>query len=315
MTQTLRLVRQTWLAEGVRELRFRDPAGGELPAWRPGAHVTVTLPNGVVRDYSLCGDPGDRAEWTVAVLREPVSRGGSSYVHERLGVGELLAVDGPRNNFPLRPAERYLLVAGGIGVTPILAMARELAVTGAEWRFLYCGRERAAMAYLPELYALAGDRMTVHCDDEHGGPPDLDAALGALPVGTSVYCCGPEGLIAAVRDRLPEPVPLSVERFRADAPAPASPDGDQEFEVVCAGSGVRARVPAGVSILDALAGAGVEVPSSCREGICGTCETKVLGGEPDHRDLLLSEEEQRCGQTMLLCVSRCRSPELLLDLS
>jgi ferredoxin len=171
------------------------------------------------------------------------------------------------------------------------------------------------MAYLPELRALAGDRMTVHCDDERGGPPDLDAMLDALPAGTSVYCCGPEGLITAVRDRLPEPVPLSVERFRADAPAPASPDGDQEFEVVCAGSGVRARVPAGVSILDALAGAGVEVPSSCREGICGTCETKVLGGEPDHRDLLLSEEEQRSGQTMLLCVSRCRSPELLLDLS
>ncbi|WP_028923122.1 PDR/VanB family oxidoreductase [Pseudonocardia acaciae] len=315
MARTLRLVRQTWLAEGVRELRFRDPAGGELPGWEPGAHVTVMLPNGVGRDYSLCGDPADRAEWTVAVLREPASRGGSSYVHERLGVGELLAVDGPRNNFPLRPAGRYLLVAGGIGVTPILAMARELASAGAAWSMLYCGRERSGMAYLPELRELAGDALAVHCDDEHGGPPDLDAVLGELPTGTHVYCCGPEGLLAAVADRLPESVPLSVERFRADAPAPLAADAEPEFDVVCAGSGVRARVAAGVSILDALAGAGVEVPSSCREGICGTCETKVLAGEPDHRDLLLSDEEKRSGQTMLLCVSRCRSPELLLDLS
>lgn len=314
---TLRVTRQTWLAEGVLELRLRDPHGAPLPSWEPGAHLTVALPNGVSRDYSLCGDPADRAEWTVAVLREPASRGGSSFIHERLRVGQLVTVTNLANNFPLRPAPAYLLVAGGIGVTPLLAMARHLAgrssESSTEWRIFYCGRTRASMAYLAELRALAGDRLTLHADDQAGGVPDLDAVLAARPLGAHVYCCGPEPLISAVQRRMADPDELHVERFHGAAPVDAS--ADTSFDVVCAGSGARVTVPVGVSIVDALAGAGIAVPTSCREGICGTCETKVLGGEPDHRDLLLTDEEKRAGQTMLPCVSRCRSGELLLDLA
>lgn len=182
----------------------------------------------------------------------------------------------------------------------------------------YSGRTRAGLAFLPELHATAGDRLAVHCDDEQGGPPDLDAVLGAQPDGTHTYCCGPEPLIAAVEQRLADPEALHVERFRA-APAAEldtgdASGGDTGFDVVCAGSGTRVPVPAGVSILTALAEAGVAVPSSCREGICGTCETTVLGGEPEHRDQLLSPEEKASQQTMMLCVSRCRSTELVLDL-
>jgi ferredoxin-NADP reductase len=314
MTHTLRLTRQSWLAEGVLELRFRAPDGGELPSWDPGAHITVTLPGGCVRDFSLCGDPDERREWTVAVLREPDSRGGSAYVHQRLRVGELLEVAGPRNNFALAPAGSYQLVAGGIGITPIKAMAERLAATGAEWSLLYCGRSRAAMAYLPELATLAGDRLTVHCDDEAGGPPDLEPALAGRTSETQVYCCGPEPLLVAMEQRLNEPGVLHTERFRAaGSPAPEVAT-EAAFDVVCAGSGTRVTVGPGISIVDALAGAGVSVPTSCREGICGTCETKVFAGEPEHRDSVLTEDERSCGETMMLCVSRARSPELSLDL-
>lgn len=306
----LRVVRQTWLAEGVLELRLADPDGGRLPGWTPGAHLSLTLAPGLTRDYSLCGDGAD---WTVAVLREPDSRGGGAYVHERLRVGDLVTAEGPRNNFPLRPAASHLLIAGGIGITPLLAMSRQLACTeGTDWQLFYCGRRRAGMAYLPELREIAGDRLTVHCDDERGGPPELDSLLASATGDTLVYCCGPEPLIAAVGARVPGPERLHVERFRA---APAAPPATaRTFDVVCAGSGARVSVPPGRSVLEALASAGITVPSSCREGICGTCETKVLGGEPEHLDQLLTEQERADGQTMLPCVSRAHSAELLLDL-
>lgn len=313
MNRTLRVEQQRRLADGVLELGLRAPDGAELPEWDPGAHVTVTLPNGTTRDYSLCGDPAERTEWTIAVLRERESRGGSAHVHERLRVGDLLTVDGPRNNFPLQQADSYLLIAGGIGVTPVKAMAERLAATAAEWSLLYCGRSYEAMAYLPELSRVAGDRLRVHCDDQQGGPPDLDAVFRGLDAGVHVYCCGPEPLLQAVEQRLTEPAVLHIERFRAAEPAAGS-ESDATFDVVCAGSGKRVTVAPGVSIVDALAEAGTEVTTSCREGICGTCETKVLAGEPDHRDSVLADDEQRDGETMMLCVSRCRSGELQLDL-
>lgn len=314
MTRTLRLLQQTWLAEDVLELRFGAPDDSGLPEWEPGAHITVTLPNGTTRDYSLCGDPEDRTAWTVAVLREPESRGASAFVHDRLRVGELLEVDGPRNNFPLGAADGYLLIAGGIGITPIKAMAQRLNRSGADWSLFYCGRAREAMAYLPQLRELAGDRLTVHCDDEQGEAPDLDALLAERAANVEVYCCGPERLLSGMEERLSQPGVLHLERFRA-APVPQpDPGADAAFDVVCAGSDTRVTVEPGKSIVDALAGAGVDVLTSCREGICGTCETKILAGEPDHRDSVLTPEEQQSGETMMLCVSRCRSAELTLDL-
>ncbi|NIH84427.1 PDR/VanB family oxidoreductase [Amycolatopsis granulosa] len=308
MSRTVRISQSTWLADGVVRLELRDPAGAALPAWEPGAHLSLHLPNGLTREYSLCGDPADEHTWTLAVLREPSSRGGSAWVHERLTPGTLIEADGPRNDFALEDAPRHLLIAGGIGITPLLAMAKSLHHRDADWSMLYCGRSRSSMAFLGDLPA---DRVRVHADDEQGGPPDLAAELAHLEPGTLVYCCGPEPLIAAVEATLPDTGMLRVERFRAPAVAPATADAG--FDVVCGGSGRRVPVPAGVSILDALAGAGVAVPSSCREGVCGTCETKVLAGEPEHRDFLLSDDEKAAGGTMLICVSRSRSAELVLD--
>ncbi|MET9260679.1 PDR/VanB family oxidoreductase [Amycolatopsis sp. NPDC004079] len=312
MPTMLRVHRTTWLADRVTQVELRDPEGKPLPGWEPGAHLSLHLPNGLVREYSLCGDPADTHAWTVAVLREESSRGGSAWVHERLTAGSVLPVEGPRNTFELHDAPEHLLIAGGIGVTPILAMARKLANDSAPWSMLYCGRSRAGMAFLDELSGLGGDRLEVHADDEHGGPPDLAARLAGLAPGTVVHCCGPEPLLRAVEAALPETAALRVERFRApEAPAAAPGTG---FDVVCAGSGTRVSVAADESIVDALGRTGISVPTSCREGVCGTCETKVLSGEPDHRDFVLDDDEKAIAGTMMLCVSRCRSAELVLDL-
>lgn len=317
MSRTLRVHRTTWLADGVVRVDLRDPEGGQLPGWRPGAHVSLHLPNGLVREYSLCSDPDSSDSWSVAVLREPSSRGGSSWVHDRLTAGTLIEVDGPRNDFPLQEARGYVLVAGGIGVTPLLAIARQLAAGSAPWQMLYCGRSSSGMAFLGELRDAAGAALRVHADDERGGPPDLAAELAGAAPGTLVYCCGPEPLIQAVEAALPEGADLRVERFRAPADDGERVAGAAEsgsFDVVCAGSGERVRVEPGVAILRALAESGIDVPSSCQEGVCGTCETKVLSGQPEHRDHVLGPAERESGETMMICVSRCRTAEIVLDL-
>ncbi|MCO5972233.1 PDR/VanB family oxidoreductase [Actinoallomurus soli] len=306
----LRLTQVTWLAEGVVRLEFTDPGGAELPAWEPGAHLSLRLPNGLTREYSLCGDPGDRRRYAVAVQREKGSRGGSACVHERLRVGDLVEVAGPQNDFPLEDAPAYVLVAGGIGITPIKAMAETLAARGARWRLFHCGAARARMAFTDELSAL-GD-VVVHADDEAGGPPDLAAVLAGLPADALVYCCGPEPLIQAVEAAMADPTRLRVERFRA--PEPPKTGGDTAFTVTCGRSGRSLTVEPGVSVLATLRAAGMDLPSSCEEGICGTCETRVLTGEPDHRDFLLTDAERAAGGSMMLCVSRSRGPELVLDL-
>jgi len=308
----LRLVRSTWLAEGVVGLDFSAPGqAAELPAWSPGAHLTLRLAGGLSRDYSLCGDPADRSRYTVAVQRDPESRGGSTHVHDRLRVGEVIEADGPRNNFALVAAPSYVLVAGGIGITPVRAMARELDRRGADWRLLYCGRSRDRMAFAAELAAAHGDRVTLHADDEAGGPADLATYLEPAPAGALVYCCGPEPMLAAAAAAVADPALLRTERFRAAA-TPAGGAAEAGFEVAC--SAGRFPVRPGTSVLRTLLDAGLDVPYSCEEGICGSCETGVLSGTPDHRDSLLSAEEKAAGQTMLLCVSRCRTPELVLDL-
>ncbi|CAL9583771.1 Phenoxybenzoate dioxygenase subunit beta [Streptomyces sp. enrichment culture] len=295
-------------ADGVLALTLRRPRGGELPAWEPGAHIDVVLGPGLERQYSLCGDPADRHAWRIAVLREPEGRGGSAYVHDRLGPGAAVRVRGPRNHFPLEPAPHYRFVAGGIGITPILPMLAAAEAAGAEWTLLYGGRTRASMAFTREL-ARYGDRVVLAPQDETG-LLDLAPVLDGLPDGALVYCCGPGPLLDAVEERCPPGV-LRLERFRPKAREAA---GDTEFEVELARSGGTVTVPPGVSVLDAVRAAGVEVLYSCAEGTCGTCETDVLEGTPDHRDSVLTEAERASGETMLICVSRCRGKRLVLDL-
>ncbi|MFC4507258.1 MULTISPECIES: PDR/VanB family oxidoreductase [Streptomyces] len=295
-------------AEGVVALTLRHPLGERLPAWEPGAHVDLVLGPGLERQYSLCGDPADHTAWRVAVLREPAGRGGSAHVHEQLGQGDKVRVRGPRNHFALRPAPRYRFVAGGIGITPVLPMLAAAEAAGAEWTLLYGGRSRESMAFTEEL-ARYGDRVTVAPQDETG-LLDLGPVLDALPEGTLVYCCGPGPLLDAVEERCPAGA-LHVERFQ---PKEQQTDGDTEFEVELAQSGRTLTVAAGVSVLDTVRAAGVEVLFSCAEGTCGTCETEVLEGTPDHRDSVLTDEEREAGETMMICVSRCRGRKLVLDL-
>ncbi len=311
--QALRVDRRTTGAEGVVVLDLRDPAGAELPAWEPGAHVDLVLADGLVRQYSLCGDPADRTLWRVAVLREPEGRGGSVHVHEQLVEGATVGVRGPRNHFPLAEAPRYLFVAGGIGITPILPMLRATEAAGREWELHYGGRSRRSMAFLEALEDATGERITLHPQDEVG-LIDLDRLLGVPRPDTLVYCCGPEPLLAAVEARCaawPEGA-LHVERFTPrDAGEPVRSDA---FEVELATTGEVLTVPPEKSVLQVLEEAGVDVLSSCTEGTCGTCETGVLGGEVDHRDSLLTPAEQAANDTMFVCVSRAAGPRLVLDL-
>jgi ferredoxin-NADP reductase len=290
-------------SDRVVSVLLADPLRRLLPAWEPGAHIDLGLPEHV-RQYSLCGDPADRRSYRVAVLREQVSRGGSAYVHELLRPGELVEVGGPRNNFPLVPAAEYVFVAGGIGITPLLAM---LPAAGERWRLVYGGSTRRSMAFLDRL---EGDpRVQVRLQDVHG-LLDLPAALGEPREGVAVYCCGPEPLIAAV-ERACADWPagtLHVERFVA---APTSTATDVAFDVVAARSDVRLTVPPGESALDVLEAAGLGPANACREGICGSCRTRVLAGVPEHRDALTDRDAT---DSVMPCVSRARTPELVLDL-
>ncbi|WP_405643280.1 PDR/VanB family oxidoreductase [Streptomyces sp. NBC_00019] len=278
-------------ADGVVQLRLE---GRDLPRWEPGAHLDLVLPSGLVRQYSLCGDPADTSSYTVATRLVADGRGGSREVHEQVAEGMELEVRGPRNRFPLVEASSYVFVAGGIGITPILPMLRALP-DGAEWRLLYCGRSRESMPFVAELEEL--DQVTVVA-----GAPELGAL--EVPEGAAVYCCGPEGLMAAVEERFPQ---VRLERFTARATAPGA-----AFEVELRRSGRTLTVPADSSVLAAVRR---ELPNtlySCEQGFCGTCQQRVLEGEVDHRDELLTDAER--GDSMLICVSRARSERLVLDM-
>lgn len=311
-TRVLRVQQKTWEADGITSVTFVDPSGAELPPWEPGAHIALHLPGGLTREYSLCSDPRDPSHWTVAVLRTEQSRGGSMHVHDRLSVGAEIEVAGPRNAFGVDDdATEHVLVAGGVGITPIVAMMRHLDQAGHPWKMLYAGRSRKSMAFVDEVSAHG--TATIHADDEVGGLPDLDAVIGDAGSGAVVYCCGPAPLLDAVEKVVPEGATLRTERFAA--PVVAAPSGDDTaFDVILDQSGRRIPVGCDVSVLDALLDAGVDVPSSCTEGICGTCEVAVVKGDVDHRDFLLSDAEHEQNTTMFPCVSRCRSAELVLDL-
>ncbi|TAM84955.1 MAG: oxidoreductase [Jatrophihabitans sp.] len=304
----------TWEADGVLSLVLVDPEGKPLPDWHPGAHVDLCLPSGVIRQYSLCGDPDDPTYYRVAVLQEQSSRGGSDFVHRQVRPGQRLQVRGPRNNFAFHASDRYLFVAGGIGITPLLPMVAAAARSRAEWRLLYGGRHRASMAFLDELAGYGGS-VVVSPQDE-AGLMDLDGWLARPQPGVQVYCCGPEPLLAAVENlcRSWPDGTLQVERFAPRAGNEYAIESERDFDVVCSQSGARVKVRPGCSILESLRNAGLDLPSSCEEGICGTCETAVLEGSVDHRDSILSDAERAANDTMMICVSRAQSPVLVLDL-
>ncbi|MGQ4615631.1 2Fe-2S iron-sulfur cluster-binding protein [Nocardia sp. R7R-8] len=303
-------------AAGVVSIELRHPEGAELPAWEPGAHIDLYLPSGLVRQYSLCSDPADRTRYRIAVLRVADGRGGSIEVHDTGLAGRELEVVGPRNHFPLAAAPNYLLIAGGIGVTPLLTIACRLARQGQRWSMIYGGRSRTSMAFIDELTALGGLVDIVPQDER--GLPDLATAVRACPPGTAVYCCGPEAMLRVVQSLCATHLPagaLHIERFAAAAPDSAGRAcANQDFEVELARSGRVLTVPADRTVLDAVLDAQPGTPYSCTEGYCGTCEVTVLGGTPDHRDDVLTDAERESGKTMMICVSRARSRRLILDL-
>ncbi|MFJ3503133.1 MULTISPECIES: PDR/VanB family oxidoreductase [unclassified Streptomyces] len=293
-------------AEGVVELRLE---GADLPAWQPGAHIDLVLPSGLVRQYSLCGDPADTGSYTVAtrlIGAGQGGRGGSREVHERLREGVEVEIRGPRNRFPFVDAPAYVFVAGGIGITPVLPMLRAAEAAGADWRLLYCGRSRATMPYLAEVEALGGGGRTTVVAEDESGFPDL-GFLADVPEGTAVYCCGPDGLMDAVGAAMPRGRVPRLERFSASTTTGGAP-----FEVELRRSGRTVAVAAGQSLLDAVRAELPDVPYSCRQGFCGTCQQRVLAGGIDHRDELLTDAER--DDSMLICVSRCTGKRLVLDL-
>jgi ferredoxin-NADP reductase len=283
-----------------------------MPEWTPGAHVDLLIDGVETRQYSLCGDPRDRGSWRLGILRDPQGRGSSLHVHDVLDAGDAVRARGPRNHFELVEAPRYLFIAGGIGITPLLPMVAAADAAGADWRLVYGGRSRSSMAFLDELSAY-GPRVEIRPQDEVG-LLDLEALLGEPEAETSVYCCGPEPLLEAVEAlaaRWPAHA-LHVERF--DPKPVEAPAATESVEVVLAKSGGSLIVEPDQSILEVVQGAGVPVPCSCTEGICGTCETRVLEGVPDHRDSILTDDEQEAGDCMMICVSRSLTPRLVLDL-
>jgi ferredoxin-NADP reductase len=297
------------VADQVVLLSLGARDGAELPAWAPGAHIDLVLGEDLVRQYSLCGDPADRSQYQVAVLLEPESRGGSRAVHA-LKTGDPITVRGPRNHFALRPSTRYIFIAGGIGITPILPMIAEAEARGADWTLHYGGRTATSMAFT-DLLAKYGDRVTLVPQDEHG-LLDLATILGTPAGGTLVYCCGPEALLSAVErgcERWPVNS-LHLERFTA---LDVDTSEDTAFELVLERSGKTLTVEADQTVLEVMRRAGIHVLSSCQEGTCGTCEQMVIEGDVDHRDSVLDDEEKAANDCMMVCVSRCRGPRLVLD--
>jgi ferredoxin-NADP reductase len=312
-TLVVRSVRQE--ADAVRSFRFEHADGVALQSWCPGAHLEFILPSGAVRHYSLCGQPEDRDGYVVAVLEQPNGRGGSREFHETVTPGTAIAVSAPRNHFPLVDADSYLFIAGGIGITPILPMTRSIAKTGKQFRIVYGGRSLSSMAFRDEVESYGSAAALV--PEDTAGRIDIAGELERVPAGTQVFCCGPEPLLRAVQDACGADDRIAAvhfERFGSSSQEPAKvPAAGRAFEVELARSGVTIAVDAGSSILDKVLEVVPDQPWACREGFCGTCETAVLAGEPEHADEVLTEAERESNTVMMICVGRSRSPRLVLD--
>ena len=316
----LRVQRITPEAEGIQSYEFVSPEGAALPAFTAGAHVDVQVPGGALRSYSLCNDPEETHRYVIAVQRQAQGRGGSRALHDEVREGDVLTVHPPRCDFPLMYARGYVLVAGGIGITPLLSMVHALRRQGQPWHLHYCTRspERTAFRALlgtPELAA----HVTLHHD---GGEParalDLKALLATRSPGTRLYCCGPAPLMRAVREASTlhdwPREKVHFEAFGAEGTSAVGTAADSEFQVVVRSTGATLAVPPGNTVLNVLRDSGLRVPSSCEAGTCGACLTRVLEGSPEHRDTYLPEARRTACREMLVCVSRARSRTLVLDL-
>jgi ferredoxin-NADP reductase len=314
---TLRVRRRAEIAVNALLLELESASGEVLPAWPPGAHLDIHLPSGLTRQYSLCGAREDRSTYVVVVLREPHGRGGSEEIYRELGVGTEFISSTPRDHFRLVDASEYVLIAGGIGITPIKAMVDELRARGARWRLHYGGRSRDHMAFVDELVDLGGDNVSIVPQDVDGLLA-VPAIIGNPSPEAAVYCCGPAPLLDAVLTACAEAGAserLHFERFVPPTDgAGFVTDGDTAFEVELRSSGVTLQVPADKTLLEVVQTVLPDVPFSCTEGYCGSCESVVLDGEPDHRGSLMTPEEHDEERTMLICVGRSKSQRLVLDL-
>lgn len=309
-------------SEGVIRVQLRPADELVWPDITCGSHIDVVLPNGLTRSYSLIDRHGTNRHYTVAVALDAVSRGGSAYIHQTLRIGDRLRISAPRNNFPLNEAADFsVLIAGGIGVTPIYAMARRLLVESRPFKLFYAARSRRNAALLDELTQIREqmpETVTLWFDDENPNRvPDLASIVAQSPATAHFYCCGPKPMLSAYEKACEGRDSSTVHReyFSAASSPSASTEGaDAAFNVVLARSGKTLRVQKKISLLKTLLDAGVNVPFSCEEGICGACSTKVLCGVPDHRDVVLSDADRASNQTMIVCCSRSMSDELVLDL-
>ena len=304
-------------AEGILDIELRRPDGTNLPSFDPGAHVDVHLRGGLVRQYSLCNDPIDPTRYRLGVSRSAASRGGSEHIHESLRAGDTLRISEPRSLFALSAqAACHRFIAGGIGITPILSMILWCERHRLPWQLNYCVRSRAHAAYLDELFALGGD-MRLYADDEAAVPHDVSGMLADVKASEHVYCCGPGGLMDAVAARARDlgigEDRVHFERFGASADERERGD-PQLFTVTLARNGARYTVGPDESILDCLERHGLTPAFSCREGLCRSCETAIVSGKVDHRDYVLSAAEQREGKSLMICVSRATTQDLVIDL-
>jgi tetrachlorobenzoquinone reductase len=309
----LRLTAISFAADSIHLFELRAPDGACLPPFTAGAHIDIHLPNGTMRQYSLCNSQSERYRYVIGVKRDPASRGGSQFMHEALRVGTILRVSAPRNNFRLtEDAAHSVFVAGGIGVTPIRCMIDRLRQLGRSWELHYGVRRRAEAVFLDEFQA-DGTRLHLHVDEENPGVfLDIAAVVAAAPGNAQLYCCGPAPMLTAFEAAAaarPEAY-VHVEYFSSGTPVAA----EGGFSVRMAKSGRMVTVPPGQTILDALQAAGVDAPFSCAQGVCGACETRVLEGVPDHRDMILSPQEKAANRTMMICCSGSRTPMLVLDI-
>jgi len=308
----LRLHAVSYAAPDIRLFEFRAEDGAPLPAFAPGAHIDIHLPGNMVRQYSLACPAGDGLAYRVGIKRENGGRGGSRYLFDQARVGDLFRIGGPRNHFPLERTKAHsILIAGGIGVTPIRCMAEQLAAQGLPFELHYAVATRASTAFLSALQGFAPS-LHLHVDDERGAVLDIPAIVATAPSDSHFYCCGPapmlDAFVKATAHLAPERVHL--EYFSAPALAPA----EGGFTVVLARSGKEFYVAQDQTILQTLREAGMTTTSSCEQGVCGACETRVIEGEPDHRDMLLTAEERAANETMMICCSGSRTARLVLDL-